>query len=455
VKQLAFMIVATFFGTAGVYLISPFCGVFVYYLFAVLRPQFLWEWSLPQGVGWSYYVALATIGAAVAGFLFGNVHSGQSGQPGQSSPRPRSSNLHVPLLVFGFWIVVTCLTARHFDATWEGFIEYLKIFVMFVVAATLITTTRQVLALFTMIGLSLGFIAYEINFYYLFQGYLGIHDRGYGGLDNNGAGLLLAMGMPVCWYAFESTTRWWRWFYLPLIPLIVHAVMLTYSRGAMLSLIVVCPLIWWRSRQKVWLTLVLAAFVFVVVPILAGPQIRARFMTIEKHELDESANSRKQSWAAAWKMALDYPIFGVGVGNARLFSHQYGADYEGRMIHNQYLQVAADNGFVGLTLFLTMLWCALRALRRCRRFVAGQDDPESRRIAAIASGVECSLIVYCTGAIFLSLDTFELFYLLILLSFQLAVMTGANDKTGLGAAAVRRAPLRGAFRPVEAICTAR
>jgi probable O-glycosylation ligase (exosortase A-associated) len=357
--------------------------------------------------------------------------------------------------VFGFWILVTCLTARHFDVSWEWFIEYLKIFVMFVVAARLITTARQVLALFIMIGLSLGYIAYEINAYYFFQGYMGIYQRGYGGLDNNGAGLMLAMGMPVCWFAFESTRRWWRWFYLALIPTIVHSVMLTYSRGAMLSLIVVCPFIWWRSRQKFWLTMVLAAFVLVVVPILAGPQIRARFMTIEKHELDDSANSRKQSWAAAWKMALDYPIFGVGVRNAPLFSHQYGADYEGRVIHSQYLQLAADNGLVGLTLFLAMLVCALMALRRCRRFVAGQNDPESQRIAAIAGGVECSLIVYCTGAIFLSLDTFELFYLLILLSFQLAVVTGANDQTSWGAAAARRAPLRGAFRPAEAICTAR
>ena len=59
------MIAATLVGTVGVYQYEPFLGVAVYYLFAVLRPQYMWKWSLPQDVSWSYYVALATIGAAL------------------------------------------------------------------------------------------------------------------------------------------------------------------------------------------------------------------------------------------------------------------------------------------------------------------------------------------------------------------------------------------------------
>src|SRR5438270_5176845 len=68
-KQLLFMTVLTLAGTVGVFAFRPFWGVAVYYLFAVLRPQFLWEWALSPYVAndfpWSFYVAVATILAAL------------------------------------------------------------------------------------------------------------------------------------------------------------------------------------------------------------------------------------------------------------------------------------------------------------------------------------------------------------------------------------------------------
>ena len=59
-KQVLFMVTLTLLGTVGC-LVRPFYGVAVYYLFAVLRPQFLWQWSLPPGIQWSRFV-----GAGVA-----------------------------------------------------------------------------------------------------------------------------------------------------------------------------------------------------------------------------------------------------------------------------------------------------------------------------------------------------------------------------------------------------
>ena len=58
---------------------------------------------------------------------------------------------------------------------------------------------------------------------------------------------------------------------------------------------------------------------------------------IRTYEEDGSAQSRFDSWRAAWLITRDYPIVGVGVRNANLFSEQYGADMEGRTIHSQYL----------------------------------------------------------------------------------------------------------------------
>jgi probable O-glycosylation ligase (exosortase A-associated) len=423
-KQLLFMVAATLFGTAGVYVISPFWGVFVYYLFAVLRPHYMWEWALPRDITWSYYVGVATIGGAVLGLM--GVLNVSSPNAGRDSGAHRISAAHCCLFAFALWIGVTFLTARNTAAAAWCFEEYVKIFVMYAVGAYLVRTVSQIWALFLMAGVALGYIAYEINYQYVFNHYLRVANNGYGGLDNNGAGLMLAMGVPICWFAFEGIGRWWRWVVVSLIPILIHAVLMTYSRGAMVSLVVMCPALMLRSRHRVQVCLAMLGFGFVLIPAMAGSEIKARFLTIQDHEVDDSANSRRQSWAAAWRMANDNPIFGVGVRNSNLFSYEYGADMYGRTIHSQYLQIAADNGLVGLALYLAILTTAWLGLRRCRRSVADRTDDEACRITAIANGVECSLAVYCFGAIFLSLEVFELPYLLLLLATQLETVTGAS-----------------------------
>ena len=440
------MIVATLFGTAGVYVASPFYGVFVYYLFAVLRPQFIWEWSLPTGVNWSLYVGLCTIGAAVVGLL--GALQVAPGSGGRQPATHRLSWAHGVVLLFGVWVLITYITAHDREVAGYWTYEYTKIFVMYFVAAYLIRTQRQVWALFLMIPVVLGYIAYEINYLYFVNNYLGIERNGYGGLDNNGAGLMLAMGLPLCWFAFEGLRSRWRWGFLVLIPIIVHAVLMSYSRGAMVSMIVACPFLVWRSRQRVRLVIALVCFFLLALPVMAGPQIRARFMTLEQNELDDSANQRRASWAAAWRIAQDYPIFGVGVRNAGLYSLQYGADSEGRTIHSQYLQIAADNGFPGLFLYLLMFGTAWASLRQSRRSVIGRTDPEARMVNAYASGIEVSLLLYSCGAIFLSLEVFELPFLLLLLSAQLPVVRAPRDVVPSEARITYPVPFHGVAREV-------
>jgi probable O-glycosylation ligase (exosortase A-associated) len=424
-KQWAFMILMTGLGTVGVYVISPFCGVWVYYLFGIFRPQYMWEWVLPWGVAWSFYVAMATLGGAV--FVLLGWLPADFRNPDEIRHVHRFTSRHIIFLIFALWIILTAITAKVYDAAEFWLIEYLKIFLMYFVSAFLVRSVKHIWLLFVMVGLVLGYIAYEVNYLYFAHKYLGIYKRGYGGLDNNGAGLMLAMGVPVCWFCFEAVNRWWRYFFLLLIPTLVHAVLMTYSRGAMLSLLVMLPVMLIRSRYRLRLSLAMAFFFAVLLPTMAGPEIKARFFTIQQHEIDETANLRWASWTAAVRIANDYPIFGVGVRNANLYSEAYGADMYGRTIHSQYLQLAADNGWVGMALYLMLLVSAWLALRRVRILARYKKDDETQRARAIAAGVECSLIVFCFGALFLSLEVFELPFLLLLLCAQLELVSGAND----------------------------
>src|SRR4051812_38592316 len=182
---------------------------------------------------------------------------------------------------------------------------------MFGVAATVMTKLEHVWTLYRIATIALIYIAYEMNYLYFTAGRLDIYHVGYGGLDNNGAGLMLAMGIPLALYAWEGTTRVWRWAFLAGIPLLLHAVLMSYSRGAMLSLVAVAPFMWLRSRRK-WQFTVAFILMAYSVPYLAGKEIRERFFSIQEYDTDASANSRLGSWEAALRIANDYPIFGAG-----------------------------------------------------------------------------------------------------------------------------------------------
>ena len=148
--------------------------------------------------------------------------------------------------------------------------------------------------------------------------------------------------------------------------------------------------------------------------------------------MDASANQRRAAWGAAWRITLDNPIFGVGIRNANLFSHEYGADQEGRTIHSQYLQTAADSGLVALGLYVTALVVFWLSMRRARLMTVRRTDAEGIRAYAVACGVEGAMIVFCIGGAFLSLENFELPYLMLLLGAQLPlVLATAPDRAGL------------------------
>ena len=353
------------------------------------------------------------------------------------------------MIVFGSWIAVTFVLASDREVAYPWFIEYLKIFVMFTVSALLIQTVRQVWILMILTALALGYIAYEINYLYLVNGYLGIQRNGYGGLDNNGAGLMLAMGVPLCYFVWEGMRRWRRWVFLALIPVLIHAVLMTYSRGAMVSLIAVVPLFLLRSKRRAWLMGFAVGIAFLL-PVLAGKEIRARFFSIEQNEIDDSANQRRAAWAAAWAMAKDHPVFGVGVRNANLFSHQYGADMEGRTIHSQYLQIAADNGFVGLGLYLIVLGSTWWGMCQARSQAAAGTDQESQQGYAVCCGAEGALLVFSVGGVFLSLEVFELPYLMVLLGAQIhGLMRQRAEREPLGQSSGVSSRLP-AFAPIAA-----
>ncbi|MFO0799641.1 MAG: O-antigen ligase family protein [Gemmataceae bacterium] len=413
-KQTLFMAALTGFAVVGSFASTPFVGFCVYVLYAVLRPQYMWQWSLPQGVNWSLYVALATI---LATCVFGPRPPRPA--PGRLPPsRVTVAPLHVAMFLFGLCLVASYFTARVPEAGDRMVGDYWKMFLMFGVGAVVTRSVGQVWALYLTYTLSLAYIAYEVNFLYFRHGYLGIATNGYGGADNNGAGMLLAMGVPLCAFAWESTTRWWRWAFALFVPVILHAVLMTYSRGAMVALIAAAPFWILRGRYRKP-KIALGVCVLACLPFLAGQEIRDRFFSVKKYQEDDSANSRLTSWKIGLQIASENPVFGVGIRNSPLLTYAYGADMEGRVIHSQYIQIAADNGYVGLACYLAVVGLAMWDLEKVIRRSRPLGDPDSVRAYVSAAGFQGAIVTFLVGATFLSAEAFEPQYWLFLAAAQL------------------------------------
>jgi probable O-glycosylation ligase (exosortase A-associated) len=402
-KQTIFMVVVmAYFSLRSI--VDPFWGVMLYYGLAVLRPQSIWEWSLPSGVRWSFMAAMVAVVTLVLNF---------------SSLKHRViQRRFIPMiLLFGLFLLGSYLFAL--DRRIAGIVgwEYAKIIIMLVVASYVIRERWHIKYLGWMIFLCLTYLVYEVNSLYMFNHRLDIYHNGYGGLDNNGAALMLAMAVPFCYCFFLAERRWWRWgFFICIIP-VMHAVMLTYSRGAMLStLIAVVGMVIMTARKNLVQTVVVSLVLGALVLSLAGPDVRKRFFSISKGERDASARSRLDSWKAGWAIAKDYPMFGAGIRNANLLTKQYGADLYGRTIHNVYIQIAADSGIPAGLFYLSLvtfsiwrLWCAVHRTGHLLY------DREDRWFHYTCLGAMWSLAIFAIGAAFLSFETFELPYLLMLI----------------------------------------
>lgn len=451
-KQFIFMILIMSLGTFGAFQ-HVFWGLLLYYGLAVLRPQYLWAWALPEGWRWSLMAAGAVLLGAIINF------------PTLAS-RGRLNAVAVTLIAYSLLVLLSILNAFDPGIAQEWGAEFGKIAIVAIIASIVVDSVWQIDLLGKMILVTTGYIAWEVNSLYVFQGRLDIYRYGYGGLDNNGAGLVVAMGIPFA-YAFglsarHVVTRWGSWF---LGLLMLHAMLMSYSRGAMLATLVgaIWLLLHHRPRKQ---AVLIAAAACLAVSILAGPEIRARFMTTGDYANDPSVNSRFDSWSAAWAIATDNPITGQGLRNSNLFTHKYGADVQGRTIHSQYLQIAADSGIPAMISYIILVGLAILTLSRARtECVAARDhldalavreqerkDAADRKpfllapaptaeasplkpaadvdaepvvrvdrrqaddMARLMLACQTSLIIFSLGGVFLSLEVFELPWLLIVMA---------------------------------------
>ena len=180
---------------------------------------------------------------------------------------------------------------------------------------------------------------------------------------NHFAAFIVHYGALLLGMWLVDTNRWRRWLYLAAVLFGLHPLFFAYSRGAYAALMAVL-LVYGLLRNR-WFLVAIAIFAFTWDSVLPDTVIERITMTSNSDgQLEESAALRVVLWEQAKQVFRDNPVFGIGF---------FGFEYlmrgnELKNTHNYFVQVAAEEGVIGLfaimLLFLRGYWVGWNLYRR-------------------------------------------------------------------------------------------
>ena len=123
-----------------------------------------------------------------------------------------------------------------------------------------------------------------------------------------------------------------------------------------------------------------------------------------KQGVDESAMGRIYAWEAAFKMALDNPLTGVGLDN--FFSNYffYSSHWDGlnHAVHSTWFGVLAETGFLGLIIFLILIGSLVKTIRSTLKQLSETANAIDPNLNAAAYAVYAGLIGTIVSGTFLT-----------------------------------------------------
>jgi O-antigen ligase len=220
--------------------------------------------------------------------------------------------------------------------------------------------------------------------------------------------------------------------------LISAAVALTFSRGAIVALIMVIPVAlafgMLRVRHLAFAGMA-AGCLLIAMPNYADRVFSIAEVAMEGIGLrssgvrisDGAARGRVTEMKAAGLLFMENPILGAGPGLAPHYYEQYARVVGGkvrpgtRRSHNLFLQLGGETGVVGLAAFLWVIALTLRGLDRTRKRTESSD----RQLWGIVCGLELAVIISLTTSLFLHAAYIRYFWILLGLSAAASVQQGA------------------------------
>ncbi len=388
----------------------PFLGILMWFWVSFMNPQDYIYSSSP--LPYALMVAVVTL---LAWFF-------------SREPKLPPKNATVILLcLLMAWITMTSAFAlAPASYVWDRWLLSEKMFLFTVLACAMTNTRERLDQLIAVSIISIGFIGFVGGIFTIIHG--GAY-RVYGPAsstigDNNDFGVALVTMLPLFFFLFQRYQQWYLRAALSVtIALNCIAALFTYSRGALVAIVLMGATLWFRVRlaHKAVLAVLFAVAVVGVLE-YAPPEWLGRMNTIQTYKADESAESRLYVWQLSWAMAQHHPFLGggyrwmyfPGIVNSELADAGLPQLTKPRASHSIWFQMLSDHGFVGLGLFVGLfsvgLLNAIWIVRRTKTI------PSLRWASDLGRALQASIIGFAAGGTFGSLEMWDGYYFVLVVA---------------------------------------
>jgi len=240
-----------------------------------------------------------------------------------------------------------------------------------------------------------------ISFYSLFKSGQG---SGSYFTDENDLSLYINMWLPFCYFLLLYETGFKnKLVYLVGLIFGLAAVVVSFSRGGFVGLIVMTCIAWlFSSKKLVSFTIMLIAGI--VIYFFSSEAYKTEISTISNMQ-ESTAQARFESWSAAWKMFLDHPL-GIGGNNFQILFEEYQSKWFdrnmwGRVAHSLWFTLLPELGIFGVIIYLRLLYYNIKDIFFIKRESQFLDE-ENKYLFYLSMAFISSLAGFFASASFLS-----------------------------------------------------
>lgn len=389
---------------AAVALRRPWIGVLLWLWVSLMNPH-----RYTYGFAYDAPVAMIAALATLLGLLF---------------TRERESPFKGPavtlFVIFTAWVTLTWLAGRD---PWEQLPQWekiVKVNLMVLVCLALFRTKEQIFCLAWVLTMSIGLLSIKGGAFTLVNAgnYRVWGPPGSWVEGNNEFAVATIMVIPLLRFLqLQVTQRWLSWMLLGGMALCAASALGSHSRGALLALVAMTIVIWWRGNNRLRDGVVLGVVAALALAAMPEHWIQ-RMETIETYGEDASALGRFSAWWVSWNLALSHPLgIGLSITYPPIFEQYspYGLRFGTPVAHSIWFQVLGHHGFIGLALFTGIwvaTWFGADGLRRHAR-----HRPEHRWVGDLGGMAQVSIAGYAVGGAFLQLAYYDFpYYVMVLVA---------------------------------------
>lgn len=227
---------------------------------------------------------------------------------------------------------------------------------------------------------------------------------------NNEIALALIMILPLMRFLqLQVSDKWMKRILILAMILCVFSILSSYSRGAFIAGAAMTIFMWYKSKNKITSGIIIVVLLTVSLSFMPQKWFE-RMDTISTYEEDDSAMGRVNAWWFAYNLANDRPIVGGGFQafDPELFYIYAPIPKDFHDSHSIYFEVLAEQGYIGLALFLLMWFATFRTgswvIKNSKKY---EHLDWARELSAM---LQVSLVGYAVGGAFLGLAYFDLPY---------------------------------------------